>query len=253
VLGTTLAPALVLALTLALVAAVAPAGATTLDAGRSSAGGSSASGARTLVVLDGVRVWLPDGGRQVVTVNHTSGTRARVALWRQEGGTWRLLGRTTAGRIGYGGLVAARLRRQATGTTPLGTFRLLSAFGTHVPAAGWDLPYRTIRSGDYWVEDNASAYYNRYRNKAEGGFRWSLPSSDDNSSERLSDFALQYEYAIVTGFNYAAQVRHRGAGIFLHVNGSGATAGCVSAPRWFLRRAFAALDPAQRPVIAIGR
>jgi len=208
---------------------------------------------RTLLSLDGVTVRLPDGARQVVTVNHTTGSRARVSLWRQDGGTWRLLARTTSGRIGYGGLVAARLRKQATGTTPLGTFRLLFAFGTHAPAAGWGLPYRTIRAGDFWVEDNASAYYNRYRNKAEGGFRWWLPSSDANSSERLSDFASQYEYAIVTGFNYAAQVRHRGAGIFLHVNGSGATAGCISAPRWFLRRAMAELDAGLRPVIAIGR
>jgi L,D-peptidoglycan transpeptidase YkuD (ErfK/YbiS/YcfS/YnhG family) len=149
--------------------------------------------------------------------------------------------------------VAARLRKQATGTTPLGTFGLLSSFGTHAQAARWDLAYRTIRAGDYWVEDNASAYYNRYRNKAEGGFRWWLPQRDDNSSERLRDFAIQYEYAIVTGFNYAAQVRHRGAGIFLHVNGRGATAGCVSAPRWFLKRTMAALDPDLRPVIAIGR
>ena len=35
---------------------------------------------------------------------------------------------------------------------------------------------------------------------------------------------------MVTDFNIK-QVRHRGAGIFLHVNGAGATAGCVSAPR----------------------
>lgn len=49
------------------------------------------------------------------------------------------------------------------------------------------------------------------------------------------------------------QVRHRGAGIFLHVNGRGATAGCVSAPRWMLRRLLHRLDPARVPVIAIGR
>ena len=243
-----------LALLLAL-GVMTAAGGVTLDPGYGGTTSitSSSSPARTLVSLDGVTVRLPDGSRQVVTVNHTTGSRARVALWRQEGGTWRLLARTTSGRIGYGGLVAARLRKQATGTTPLGTFRLLSAFGTHGAAAGWDLPYRTIRAGDYWVQDNASAYYNRYRNKAEGGFRWWLPASEDNSSERLSDFATQYEYAIVTGFNYAAQVRHRGAGIFLHVNGRGATAGCVSAPRWFLRRAMAELDAGLRPVIAIGR
>ena len=79
------------------------------------------------------------------------------------------------------------------------------------------------------MQDNASRFYNRYRNQAEGGFRWWLPSSHANSSERLTDFRQQYRLAVVMDFN-RRQVRHRGAGIFLHVNGPGATAGCVSAP-----------------------
>jgi len=207
----------------------------------------------THVTLSGVDVTLPPGSRQVVTVNHTRGTRARVALWEADASGWHRVARSKAGRIGYGGLVRARLRKQNTGTTPLGTFRLLSTFGTHPRAASWDLDHRQVRAGDYWVQDNRSAFYNRYRNKSEGGFRWWLPQSDPNSSERLADLPTQYEYAIVTSFNYARQVRHRGSGIFLHVNGHGPTAGCVSAPRWFLVRAMADLDPDLRPVIAIGR
>ena len=205
------------------------------------------------VRLGGVRVALAPGTRQVVTVNHTRGYHAGVALWSQQQGRWQRVLAARDGRIGYGGLVAPHRRHQGTGTTPLGTVRLTSAFGRHPKAAGWDLAYRRIRKGDYWVEDNGSAYYNRYRNKAQGGFRWWLPTSDPNSSERLRSFPTQYEYSVVIGFNYDQPVRHRGAGIFFHVNGRGATAGCVSAPRWFLRRTFAALDPAQGPVIAIGR
>ena len=83
--------------------------------------------------------------------------------------------------------------------------------------------------------------------------RWWLPLSNVNSSELLRDFPVQYEYSIVTSFNYDDPVHHRGAGIFLHVNGPGATAGCASAPRWFLQRTMATLDPDLRPVIAIGR
>jgi L,D-peptidoglycan transpeptidase YkuD (ErfK/YbiS/YcfS/YnhG family) len=131
--------------------------------------------------------------------------------------------------------------------------RLISSFGSHSRGGSWDLPYRLIRKGDYWVEDNRSRYYNRYRNKAQGGFRWWLRSSEVNSSERLRDFPVQYELSVVTSYNYAAQVRHRGAGIFLHVNGSGATAGCVSAPRSFLKRMMWRLDPAKVPVMAVGR
>jgi len=204
------------------------------------------------VTLDGVRVDLRSGTRQVVTVNHTSGTYARVTLWRKSDGRWSNVARTT-GRTGYGGLVAGADRRQGTGTTPLGTYRLLSTFGTHARDANWGLAHRKIRSGDFWVQDNRSDYYNRYRNKDHGGFRWRLPASDPNSSERLSDYPKQYEFSIVTGFNYAAQVRHRGSGIFLHVNGRGATAGCVSAPRRFIIRLMNRLEPRLVPLIAIGR
>ena len=204
------------------------------------------------VVLDGVRVHLRHGTRQVVTVNHTRGYHARVTLWAHRDGRWMRRMRAADCWIGYGGLVAARRRHQGTGTTPVGTFRLPSAFGRHARARSWDLGYRRIRQGDFWVEDNGSRFYNRYRNQRQGGFRWRLPASDENGSERLSDYPVQYEYSIVTSFNHR-QVRHRGAGIFLHVNGDGATAGCVSAPRWALRKLMARLDPRQVPVVAIGR
>ena len=204
------------------------------------------------ITLDGVRVRLRAGTRQVVTVNHTSGHHARVVLWARRDGRWHERLTAHDGRTGYGGLVRWDRRRQGTGTTPLGTFRLLSAFGMHARSSAWQLAYRKVRSGDYWVQDNRSGHYNRYRNKAQGGFRWWLPRSDYNSSERLLDYRQQYEWSIVTSFNWS-QVRHRGSGIFLHVNGRGATAGCVSAPRWFVQKLMNRLDPDKVPVIAVGR
>jgi L,D-peptidoglycan transpeptidase YkuD (ErfK/YbiS/YcfS/YnhG family) len=208
--------------------------------------------ARALLVLDGVRVAAGPATTQVVTVNHTAGHRARVTYWRLVAGEWVARMRTDDGRTGYGGLVAGDRRVQGTGTTPLGTYGLLSVFGTHPRRDAGALDYRRIRRGDHWVQDNASPHYNRYRNQRQGGFRWWLPSSDPNASERLTDYRRPYEWSIVTGFN-VEQVRHRGSGIFLHVNGRGATAGCVSAPRRFLRALVRRLDPAAAPVIAIGR
>ena len=202
--------------------------------------------------LDGVRVDLRTGTRQVVTVNRTSGYHARVTLWAKQGGKWVQRFQTTNGRIGYNGLVRPRKRVQGSGKTPLGTHRLPWAFGMNAQGDRWDPSYRRVRNGDYWVLDNQSAYYNRYRNKSQGGFRWRLPSSHPDSSERLKDFTSQYEFAFVTSFN-AKQVRHRGGAIFLHVNGSGATAGCVSAPRGFMRRLMVKLHQEYVPLIAIGR
>jgi L,D-peptidoglycan transpeptidase YkuD (ErfK/YbiS/YcfS/YnhG family) len=207
----------------------------------------------TRITLGGVAVALHAHTRQVVTVDHTRGYHARIGFWVERHHRWQRVYDVRDGRIGYGGLAAPRHRVQGSGTTPLGTVRLISSFGREPRGAGWGLPYRRIRRGDYWVEDNGSRFYNRYRNKSRGGFRWWLPSSHENSSERLRDFPVQYEFSVVTAYNYAAQVRHRGAGIFLHVNGSGATAGCVSAPRTFLKRMMWRLDPAKDPVMAVGR
>ena len=202
--------------------------------------------------LDGVKVQLSEGTRQVVTVNHTEGYQARVTFWKLTDTGWRARFSADDGRIGYGGLVRGTKREQGTGTTPLGTYALPWAFGMAPPDDRWKLRYRPVESGDFWVQDNESAYYNRYRNQAEGGFRWWLPTSDPDSSERLTDFGQQYRIAVVTDFN-VKQVRHRGAGIFLHVNGPGATAGCVSAPGVFMDKLMRVLDPARVPVIAVGR
>jgi L,D-peptidoglycan transpeptidase YkuD (ErfK/YbiS/YcfS/YnhG family) len=205
-----------------------------------------------VVRLDGVRVELRAGTTQVVTVNRTRGVRARVSLWRLAADGWRRQLTTADGRTGAGGLVDGDRRQQGSGTTPVGTYGLTSTFGTHAADPRARLPHHRIRKGDHWVQDNASDHYNRLRNQREGGFRWWLPSSHPDSSERLTDFPRQYEWSIVTDFN-VEQVRHRGSGIFLHVNGRGATAGCVSAPRRFIRSLVRLLDPARVPVIGIGQ
>ncbi|RLV49868.1 hypothetical protein D9V37_08245 [Nocardioides mangrovicus] len=202
--------------------------------------------------LDGVAVRLPAGATQVLTVRHTHGYHARATLWQLTDGRWAKVIRSNDARTGYGGLVAGNRRHQGSGTIPLGTFSLASAFGTHEADPAWRLPYRRLTDGDYWVGDNSSAFYNQFRAKSEGGFRWWLPSSDADASEHLIDYASQYEYVVPIGFN-AKQVRHKGFAIFLHVNGKGPTAGCVSVPRWMMRSLLARLDPAAKPVIAIGR
>jgi L,D-peptidoglycan transpeptidase YkuD (ErfK/YbiS/YcfS/YnhG family) len=178
--------------------------------------------------------------------------RARVSLWRLTADGWERQVTTTDGRTGHGGLVDGDRWQQGSGTTPLGTYGLVSTFGTHAADLRASMPHHRIRKGDHWVQDNASDFYNQLRNQRDGGCRWWLPRSDPDSSERLSDYPRQYEWSIDTDFN-VEPVRHRGSGIFLHVNGRGATAGCVSAPRRFIHSLVRLLDPARVPVIGVGR
>ncbi|WP_031089143.1 L,D-transpeptidase family protein, partial [Streptomyces sp. NRRL WC-3549] len=140
-------------------------------------------------------------------------------------------------RFGAGGLTEGATRVQGTDTTPTGLYDLPYAFGTRAAPAGTRYPYRRVTGDSWWCQDNGSAAYNR----------WVEPRPADcraDEAEHLASYATQYARALVIGFNYRRPVRGRGAGIFLHVNGKGATAGCVSVPADAMDRILAWADPA---------
>jgi hypothetical protein len=68
---------------------------------------------------------------------------------------------------------------------------------------------------------------------------------------RLGDRVQQAAIWHAAGFR-AATGPLRGSGIFLHVQGSGATAGCVAVPEARALSFSQWLDPAKRPVMVIG-
>lgn len=203
--------------------------------------------------LDGVKTSITRTQRTVTIVNQTSRSRARVSFWVRTHSRCSLqrLFLTRTGRLGYNGTVAGHKRRQGSGTTPRGTYTMTEAFGNGPAPAHW-VPYHRVRRGDYWVGDNASRYYNSRRHRSQGGFRYWLPSSRANSSEHLPSYGKQYRYVVVINFNRApsTRVRYRGTGIFLHVLGSGATAGCVSVTAAQMRTVLAYLKPGDRITIA---
>jgi L,D-peptidoglycan transpeptidase YkuD (ErfK/YbiS/YcfS/YnhG family) len=186
--------------------------------------------------------------RQVITVS-ARGSYADVVAWQLRGGVWRAVIQTRSARVGTHGVVPGSTRKQGTGTTPGGTFTMTEAFGIAArPATA--MPYHPVTSDDWWVEDNNSTYYNQMRRASQGGF--AVTTAGVNGSEHLISFTTQYEYVVVINFNRPPNaVRYRGAGIFLHVNGPGSTAGCVSVPPSTMVAIIDWLDPAQHPRIAI--
>jgi L,D-peptidoglycan transpeptidase YkuD (ErfK/YbiS/YcfS/YnhG family) len=211
-----------------------------------------AAGASARVVPGRTRPPLPlmmrdnGGGTQLVTATapSRSATTGTLVWWQKSAGAWRVAG-TAPARFGARGLTGGATRKQGTDTTPTGLYGLPFAFGNAAAPAGTALPYRHVTAGSWWCEDAASTSYNRWVNPLPKDCRGS-------ESEHLADYPVQYAHAVVIGFNYAEPVKGRGAGIFLHVNGSGATAGCVSVPAGALSRIMAWLDPAAKPHIAIG-
>jgi L,D-peptidoglycan transpeptidase YkuD (ErfK/YbiS/YcfS/YnhG family) len=188
---------------------------------------------------------MPAGQTQLITVQAAAwGSRtARIDLWiKGANGRWTAVAATSA-RLGARGLVPGQDRRQDTMTTPSGRYTLPSAFGT-VSATGYKIPYRKITYRSYWCLDNLSANYNRYVEQ------YPMTSCRVSESEHLANYPV-YRRAVVIGYNLQ-QVRYRGGGIFLHDNGAGYTAGCVSVDRAFMDRISGWLRTAAHPTIVIG-
>jgi L,D-peptidoglycan transpeptidase YkuD (ErfK/YbiS/YcfS/YnhG family) len=203
--------------------------------------------------LDGIKTKIDKTQRTVTIVNQTSRTYARVSFWVRTNSRCSLTRKflTKTARIGYNGTVAGKDRKQGSGTTPLGTYTMTEAFGNGDAPAKVQLPYHKVVKRDYWVGDRKSAYYNNLRNRNDGGFRWSLPSSRKDASEKLRFFPHQYRYVVVINFNRApeATVPGRGFAIFLHVKSSGATGGCVGVTAGQMRTVMAYLLPGDKITI----
>ncbi|MFJ4965590.1 L,D-transpeptidase [Streptomyces sp. NPDC088729] len=186
------------------------------------------------------------GGSQLITAQapDTGSTTGTVTWWERRGGAWAAAGSAPA-RFGARGLAEGATRRQGTNTTPTGLYDLPYAFGIEEAPAGTASRYRRVTDRSWWCQDNESTSYNR----------WVEPLPADcraEEAEHLAAYRPQYTHALVIGFNYDRPVRGRGAGIFLHVNGRGATAGCVSVPADAMAAILAWADPGRRPHIAVG-
>jgi L,D-peptidoglycan transpeptidase YkuD (ErfK/YbiS/YcfS/YnhG family) len=227
--------------------------------------GPAATGAEPLPAYHPSRLTSLGDARQVVVVTARSWSSSTAVLrtWqRTADGGWRLSTGPVPARVGYNGFVPADERRQGTGTSPAGTFAILSAFGNGTDP-GTALAYRAVDRNDWWAYDPRDpSTYNVLQPRRVATARWRTSWAED-----LSAYGGQYRFAAVLDFNLPGGVRHAadgqrvadqpadtrlGGGIFLHVSGPGATAGCVSVPRDVMRRVLRWLDPAAEPVLVMG-
>ncbi|MFF7973172.1 L,D-transpeptidase family protein [Streptomyces sp. NPDC007905] len=186
------------------------------------------------------------GGTQLITAQapRAGSTSGTLVWWNRRHGQWVRAGSAPA-RFGAKGLVEGGTRKQGTNTTPTGLYGFPFAFGIKAAPGGTRVAYRAVTKTSWWCEDTGSTAYNRWVDPLPADCRAS-------ESEQLLSYKTQYAYGLVIGFNYDRPVRGRGAGIFLHVNGRAATAGCVSVPEDAMRRILRWADPGRKPHIAIG-
>ena len=196
---------------------------------------------------------------QAIVVKNTTWTSSSVSVetWRRAAASspWQLV-HGAPGRVGRNGIKLHR--HEGDGTTPAGGFRIRWGFGTGPNPNGRGMVWHRFDSNDWWAEDSLDApTYNTYQTSRPATARWRT-----SHAEHLWDFRAQYKYAWVIEFNRprygtrpASEPRpdlSAGSGIFLHVQGSGATAGCVAVPEARALSFSQWLDPAKRPVIVIG-
>lgn len=203
--------------------------------------------------------------RQVVVVTAPSWRSTTGTLRTYErttGGDWRVVVEATPAFLGYGGLAPAERRRQGTGTTPAGTFGIISGFGRSADP-GATLPYRRVDRDDAWTYNpRVPATYNLFQ---DAPVSW---SSYGNYVEMLWSYGRQYDYVAVLDYNLpdgevtrnARGVRRTsdpadiraGGGIFLHVSKGEPTAGCISVARPTMKSILRWLDPAKDPALVVG-
>jgi L,D-peptidoglycan transpeptidase YkuD (ErfK/YbiS/YcfS/YnhG family) len=177
-----------------------------------------------------------------VTVKSDKDYKAKINVYEEAGGVWLRKYTDIEGVTGSRGVMENR--RQGTYTSPAGNYGFVFAFGAKEnPGVHAGYEYREITEESYWVLDRNHALYNR----------WTEGKGDFGSSEHLTDFGYQYNYAMVIDLNYEAPVKGDGGAIFMHVattDGKG-TGGCVAMSEEDLLNIMKWLDPDKNPRIII--
>lgn len=205
--------------------------------------------------------------RQMVVVTSTDWDSQRATLRRFERSedSWVRKGKPVRAWLGINGFAPKRTRRQNSGQTPAGMFRLPSSFGAG-RGSQVSLPYHRSTWRSYWPYDPRDPRtYNVLQVKRSASARW---RDDGQWSERLRSYGRQYRFAVVIGYNLPRRTYRdpasgearatrpartgKGGGIFLHVTGNRPTAGCVAIAERPMRRTLLWLDPERNPRILMG-
>ena len=148
----------------------------------------------------------------ILVVDHT------LSLWNKIDGEWYEDFETYCG---YGRNGLSWDRTAGDGTTPIGAFPILHAFGL-VDNPGTEMTYKKITPNSYLSAESST--YNQW---VESPYRI--------SGEHLNEY-YQYTYAMNIGFNINPTIYGKGAAIFLHCKSLGrwTSAGCVTIPENYM-------------------
>lgn len=159
---------------------------------------------------------------QLLLVKGTVGCEADISYYVHMQNGWQHMW-TEPGYVGSKGITEDK--KEGDKATPAGVYSFDLAFGL-LEDPGSVLPYHQIVQGDIWVDDPASAYYNRLVNT-------SSVSKDWVSGENLIQASPYYNYALNLTYN-ADCVPGEGSAIFLHCfmdSSYKGSSGCICLPQ----------------------
>jgi len=184
---------------------------------------------------------------QLVTVvtDRSSSTTAKLQAWKKVDECWYPVAGPWRAWVGQRGVSANK--HEGDRKTPSGAFGFLPTMYGIAPNPGVRYRYRRVVCGDWWVEDPASRFYNRFRH-----VRCGVAPPFRTTSEDMSASPTAYRHLAVIAYNSDPVVPGRGSGIFLHASTGRPTLGCVSLPVPQLLRILRWLRPARSPLIVIG-
>ena len=145
--------------------------------------------------------------------------------------------------MGRAGLVAADLKQEGDGKTPLGAWTLMQVLyrPDRLSPPKTTLPVAALSPRDGWCDDPADRAYNQAVHRPYAA-----------SHEEMWRADGLYDLLVVTDHNSMPPIPGKGSAIFLHCRAidQGPTAGCISIAREELISLVASLTPGSRLVIA---
>ena len=150
----------------------------------------------------------------ILVINH------KLTFWEKGGyGIWE---KVLSCYCGYGRNGMSADRREGDGTTPIGAFKIVYAFGNNANP-GTKMKYRRTTANSYLSEEKTT--YNQW-----------VESSSGVKGEHLQSYSV-YKYAMWIGYNVSPTVYGKGSAIFLHCRGSSwKTSGCISVTEGMMKK-----------------
>lgn len=191
---------------------------------------------------------IPRNSRQLLVVRAKDANTFKADMQRYERNsnkeTWHAIGDLVPVVLGKNGL-AAPVKKEGDLRTPVGVFKIGSAFGFEEKEKNIKVPYQILKEMTVCVDDSTSHYYNQIVSQA------TVSNPDWYSAEKMRQVPF-YKIGAVISYN---DKRTPGAGscIFMHIwkSRNQGTAGCIAMAEPALKETLAWFEPEKQPVIAI--